>query len=178
MKGIQFRWALPMFHLAVDLTLVAFMVAAANSEPELQRMIRSGQMVIDTPPCPACRLLAASTPPASIIASQFVTGGSEEIGWRPIGWRWFGLFEAVAIPFWFLLGWLAEHARAGILWWCLILTAIRILALPLLWSRYRGAGWSLEVLFWLGATIYTISASLWWLAERMQSRWRKDADPN
>jgi hypothetical protein len=169
MTRIQFRWVLPIFHLAMDLILVTVMVLAANSEPELKRMIRSGQPVMDTPPCPACRLLAASTPPASIIASQFTKGASEEIGWRSIGWWWLGLFEAVAIPFWFLFGWLADRGQVAIRRWSLPLVAIRILAIPLLGSGYRGAGWSLEVLFWLAAVLYVMGASLWWMAQRMRS---------
>ena len=146
MKRIQLRWALPIFHLAMDSILVALMVIAANSEPELQRMIRSGQMVMDTPPCPPCRLLAASVPPGSILASRFSGGSSEEIGW------------------------ISDRGQTAVLRWCLALVAIRIVEVALVGSRYRGVGWSLQVFFWVGAAVYAVISGTYRLAQRTRSR--------
>ena len=160
-------WALPIFHIAMDSILVALMVIAASSEPELQRMIRAGQTVMDTPPCSPCRLLAASAPPASILASRFSRRASEEIGWSRTGWLWLGLFEAIAIPFWFLLGWISDRGQAAVLRWCLALVAIRVVAIALVGSRYRA--W-VQVFFWAGVVIYSVVAGIYRLAQLTRSR--------
>jgi hypothetical protein len=78
--------------------------------------------------------------------------------------------EAIAIPFWFLLGWISDRGQAAVLRWCLALVAIRVVAIALVGSRYRGVGWSLQVFFWAGVVIYSVVAGIYRLAQLTRSR--------
>jgi hypothetical protein len=130
MKRIPFRWILPMFHLAMDAILVSILIVQAN-EPGYVGSTNN-------------TMKPASYP--------------QEVGSDPrFG---VGIFEGVAMPFWFLLGWIADRGPAVTCRWCLALLLVRILAISAIASRYRDIGWRLQVLFWLGASIYAIASGI------------------
>jgi hypothetical protein len=174
MKRIPFRWALPIFHLAMDAVLVVILVIAANSEREPQELILHNQPIMDTPPNPAYKLLVTSTLPADMIASQFIRGATD-IGRRPIGWWWLSLFEALSIPFWFVIGWIADRGQRVVCGWVIVFAVTRIMAILLGAAPPWKVGAGLQMLLWFGATINLIGVGLWWLMAHVRPHLRSDA---
>jgi hypothetical protein len=78
---------------------------------------------LSVPPSPKFVLLASGTLPAGIVSTYLRPEAGQQ--WRSRFWDpvWFLIHEAIAIPFWFVLGMLIDIARAhlGRLMWIYLL---------------------------------------------------------
>jgi hypothetical protein len=114
------------------------------------------------PPEPRFALILSGTLPAGIVSGSL----RPEAGWQtrhrlwdPI---WFLIHQAVAIPFWFLMGaWIdGGRSRLGGTMQAYLVGRIALALLAMLGS---GIGWKLQVLFWLALTVYGAPMASRWL---------------
>jgi hypothetical protein len=176
---IPFRWALPIFHLAVDLVLTTLLVvqllawinhpseSGFNRRPYVAASYNPQVRYVLDPRSPgsigASILLITGTLPAGIISSMtlFATRGQLDI---PYGCLiWFGLFESLAIPMWFFAG-----RTPAAYSWCIASIGVRVLASLTVVSRLWGWGAGLQFLFWVSAMLYTFAVGARWIIKRFR----------
>lgn len=187
MTRIPLRWALPVFHLAIDLILVAILIdALLHMEPGIARF-RGGlflavsydqgiTMMID-PRAPGLRepffLLITGTFPAGIFSlfALVRTGHGFDIPFDSRAFLWFGFYECLAASLWFFI----SRVPAAY-WWGIASAFVRIVAcLTGLSSLFWEAGPGLQAIFWLVAMLYAVAQMLWWFAKRVRIRLRSAA---
>ena len=172
MKRIPSRWALSIFHLAMDLMLVAVLVARlrdAVDHPPLARF--RAQPFLATayeqpferfdPRGPAfiepVLLLITGTLPAGIVSILVMgaAGNFPDMPYNPTSLLWLGFYEALATSFWFFAS-RAPSAR----WWCVSSIFVRILACSITSSRFQRAGPGIQAVFWLIVAIYITTVGI------------------
>ena len=160
----------------MDATLVGILIAETSGHTE--HLANSGELrpvafvqegtpdfqfemrVIERSPF---EVLVSSTLPAGLL-SQWAMDDKA----KTIDWKWLAIFEGVAAPFWFLIGWIVDRGQIAIYRWSLCLVIIRIVAISLSSSTYRNVGWRFQVVFWLAATVYSFIAGIFWLMRRIR----------
>jgi hypothetical protein len=116
MRRIPLRWALPVFHIAMDAVLVAiFVVMLQYASPAIARF-RTGPflpasydqnvtMVIDPLQEPCLLLLTTANLPAGMITLLALSTTRDKllIPYDSRGFLWVGFYESLAVAFWFFL---------------------------------------------------------------------------
>lgn len=178
MKGIQFQWVLPIFHLAMDAILVAILIAAlryvVDHPPEAEFTARPLVPVVDqlcytrfdprASPLlagPFLLLVTANAPAGLVLVLALVTAGNDlSIPYGSKGFLWLGLYEILAVPVWLFFGRLPHGRR-----WGLASIFVRLTAGSIRVFEDLGLGVGLQLLFWLVAAIY----SGFWFVRRIRS---------
>ena len=193
MKRVPSRLFFPLFHLAMDLILVAVLIFDGRAElrrekrpgtsnypattpaatPQESGSIEFDPKYIDRPQSPPLLLLATCAPPAILVFSWLTPKADlQRIVWRSTERWWLAIYALIEALFWFLMGVIADRNQLTVYRWCFALIMIRILALAIVASPIWKLGPILQVLFWLGATISLIAEGLWWLTRRTRSHSR------
>jgi hypothetical protein len=176
---VPFRWALPIFHLAMDLILVVMLMVQLlrwmnhPNESGSNRGLfvpvsydRHVQYVFDgrSPgSIGPTSLLITGTLPAGVIScvTLFATRGQLDI---PYGCLiWLGLFEGIAAPLWLFASRIPTAYD-----WCLASICVRVLAVLTVLSKLWGVGAGLQVLFWVTATFYAFAVGVRWTIKRFR----------
>jgi len=173
MLGLRYRWILPVGHTLIDLLLLVCWIWHATVTLKQQKGHCSPAQVVSTvaflqdipmtfdlstiPPPPAFVLLVSGTLPAGIVSTYLRPDAGSQTRrklWDP---TWLLIHEAVAIPFWFLMGmWIdTGRSRMGKLMWFFLLTrgAFGLLDAALGAAQF---GILAQGLFWLGLSGYGI----------------------
>jgi len=188
MRRIPLRWALPIFHLAMDALLVAaFVVTLRYGSPVVARF-RTGPflpvaydpnvtMVIDPlsrglPGSPGLVLLITANPPAGIITllGLSTTGHDIYIPDNSGAFLWLAFYEFLALPFWCLMS-----RVPSAYWWCIASMIVRFVAFSVGFSRLAWTGPALQATFWLIVAICAIGAGLWQLTKCVRTHLRSAA---
>lgn len=175
----QYRILLPAGHTAIDLLLLAAWIwhaVVVLSPPQawshppgnaLAAYARSESIgwspsTVYWEPDSRFALIQTGTLPAGIVSASI----RPEAGWqtRHRLWDpwWVLVHEAVAIPFWFLVGaWLdTSRSRLGKTMQAYL---VGRMALALLAMAGSGIGWKAQALFWLGLAAYGALWAMRWL---------------
>lgn len=119
--NVRYRWVLPIGHTAIDLMLLAFWFwygqtmlrnqkHASHSSVFLQEQAVNFDIAVDAIP-PKFVLLATGNWPAGAVAMSLRPRAYKSRSghlWDPI---WLLIHEAIAIPFWFLIGMWVDKGR-------------------------------------------------------------------
>jgi hypothetical protein len=173
MKGIRFRWVLPIFHLAMDLILVAILINTLRHAKPAIAEDANRQFVPVSYSQPRelidfrgpgllepFLLLTTGTLPVTIVSLLALAAANGlDIPYEAGSVLWLGLYEALAMPLWFFID---DSGRR----WGLVSICVRLAAGMVASSSIWGLGVGLQLLFWLVA----FAAGIWFLGRRIRSR--------
>jgi hypothetical protein len=192
MRRVSFRWFFPIFHFVMDLILIFALLFERQKELRREKRpwtVRPGDSIVTPLALPQqseavdfdprliqrglkspLALLWTSEPAAIVVLSwKMPSADLQRILWRSTEWWWIGIYEAICVMIWFLMGSIADRGDQAVYRWCFGLVLIRTLALAVLGSPIWRLGQIVQALFWLGATIYSVAAMIWGLARRIRS---------
>jgi hypothetical protein len=171
MPRIRFRWLLPLGHAAVDLVLLAAWISYGASLIRQEKLRSSATIRLISfqddssvgweprpppPPPPKFALLITGTLPAGVVSMSLRPEAwyiTRHKLWDPV---WLLIHEAVAIPFWFLMGlWIdtgRSRLRKVMLYYLIGRAGLGLLVLGP-WTA-PNFGILLQGLFWLGLGVY------------------------
>lgn len=165
------RWLLPIGHLLVDVFLVANLVVHSSAwfqprQSDLGRttvlqpvMLLQEDAAVEfdltaLPPPDEFLVIMSGNPAAGFVSSTVRPHGGVRSRRRPWDPIWFLLHEALSFPCWYLLGaWLDKGwPRLGfvMIMYLAIRAAVAI-------AGFYEIGWRIQVLFWLGLTLYLLA---------------------
>jgi hypothetical protein len=176
---IQWRFLLPLGHLAIDCLLLLTWVLQSDARfrPHAERhpvrfervLFQEGEGIefnprYDVVAAPTFAALALGCAPA-ILISQWLRPEAHiqtrAKRWDPI---WFGIHEAVAFAIWFSLGYLCDTGKVR---------AIKALAGFMLariaFTLFPEVGSRLEAFFWLGFLVWAMVMSGGWIVRRVRA---------
>jgi hypothetical protein len=134
MRRVPFRWALPIFHLAMDAALVAVFVAMLH--PFLPISYDQNVTMMIDPRSPGLvkpfLLLTTGALPAGFVSllALFTIGHAFDIPYGSKGWLWFGFYEFLAVSLWFLISRIPSAYG-----WCAASMLFRVLACSIVGSN-------------------------------------------
>ena len=194
---IPFRWFLPIFHFVMDLILVIVLILDEHAELRREKRHRtvrandsivmpvalpqeSGTIEFDPryiwyPPSPPLTLLVTFGPQTLVLSWAMPKADLQRIVWRSTEWWWLAIYELIGVLLWFLMGSISDRNQPALYRWCFALVIIRILALAVVASPIWKLGPVVQALSWLGATVWFIAESLWWLTRRVRSHSQRAA---
>jgi hypothetical protein len=180
----RYRWLLPAGHTAIDLVVLTIWLSQLtvasyrkkNTQTPSPASTTLANFQEDGPAvgwsvrsCWDCEdprfvLLSSGVLPVGIISASLRPQASRPTRQEPWDSIWFMIHEALAIPFWFLLGmWLdVERSRLGRSM-RIYLAARGSLAPGLLALGIPRLATMLQIFFWLGLVCYAAVRSLLWL---------------
>ena len=185
MPRISYRWLLPFGHAVVDLLLLAAWIGygtmlirqvnirSGGHAPLFQpALFQDGDTVRwdppTLPPPPRFALLMTGTLPAAAVSMSvrpeawYITRGKL---WDPV---WLLIHEAVAIPFWFLIGLTIDSGgsrlRKPMLWYLVGRSGLGLLVVGP-WTA-PNFGVLLQFLFWVCFSIYGFVCVIQWVGRK------------
>jgi hypothetical protein len=166
----KLRWVLPVGNALVDVVLLVMLIAYAGragktSLPaEFRNVILQDEGSVEWVPMHDLlpgpfELVVTGNGPAGLISTlaRPQAGMAPRRGrWDPV---WFFLHESIAFAVWWSIGAWADRRGLWLGRLCLAYLAVRVLALwP--WGA-AGKGTGLQVLFWLGLTLWLLGLGVW-----------------
>lgn len=126
------------------------------------------------PPSPPLTLLVTFGPQTLVLSWAMPKADLQRIVWRSTEWWWLAIYELIGVLLWFLMGSISDRNQPALYRWCFALVIIRIGSGGCRFTDLETRP-SRPSSSWLGATVWFIAESLWWLTRRVRSHSQRAA---